>query len=479
MSNKVPQLIGHIGFLILLILSAVIANERVIYIDSAAQLFEMIQRDGFVIYDHRYTMAITQLLPLLCIKLQLPLQAIIVAYSISAPLLAYGAYLIITYVLCDVKLGLALLLPLLCMRHTFFHAISESFSLMIYAILLAALLLHRPKGDAGIGRRILHAASIALLTAAAVFIHPIGMFFVVFLIGYYLVDNKFRPNLSLILSFAVLVLCVILRSTSVSGHDSDYLPTLPDVLYAVKHPTDMKVVIGFGHRLADLYIYPIVLYVAVAVYHIRHHQWLRLAYGILFNTGFILMTAIVYRWDNSAVCVERAWIPLIFFSAIPFVCELVPSLSLRGKQIWLILMSVVLLLAFVKIGDTSKHYHQRKAKIEQITEIANHAGLHKMVASHEDLVGVFDIDSWCTSFESMLISALQGPERTINIYVEDSPLQVDNPDYNVTDSFLAVPWWRLWPYTTLRPRWFSLPEQPFNKLTFSNGKPVIESFHNN
>lgn len=479
MNKNIPQLIGHIGFIILIMLSAVIANERVIFIDSAAQLFEMIQRDWFVIYDHRYTMAITQLLPLLFIKLQLPLQAIIVAYSISAPLLAYGAYLIITYVLRDVKLGLALLLPILCMRHTFFHAISESFSLMIYAILLAALLLHRPKGDASVGKRILHAVCIALLTVAAVFIHPIGMFFVVFLVGYFLIDDKFRPNLSLILSFAVLVLCVILRSTSVSGHDSDYLPTTADVIYAITHPADMKVVIGFVHRLADLYIYPIVLYIAVATYHIRHRQWIRLTYGILFNVGFILMTAIVYRWDNSAVCVERAWIPLIFFAAIPFVCEVVPNLSLRGKQIWLALMAVVLVLGYIKIIDTSKHYHQRKAKIEQITELANRAGTHKMVASHNDLDGVFDIDSWCTSFESMLISALQGPNRTINIYIEDEPLQADNPDYGVTDAFLAVPWWRLWNYSTLRPRWFSLPEQPFAKLTFNNGDPVIESFKSN
>lgn len=479
MNSKVSQLIGHVGFILLLVLSAVIANERVIYIDSAAQLFEMIQRDWFVIYDHRYTMAITQLLPLLFIKLQLPLQAIIVAYSISAPLLAYGAYLVITYVLRDVRLGLALLLPLLCMRHTFFHAISESFSLMIYAILLAALLLHRPKEDSGVSKRILHVICIALATAAAVFIHPIGMFFVVFLVGYFLVDNRFRPNIPLIVTTLVLVACVAIRTSSVSGHDSDYLPTTADVLYALTHPADMKVVIGFVHRLADLYIYPIVLYIAVAAYHIRHRQWIRLIYGIIFNVCFILMTAIVYRWDNSAVCVERAWIPLIFFAAVPFVCEVVPNLSLRGKQLWLILMSATLLLGFAKIADTSKHYHQRKAKIEQITEQANRMGTHKMVASHNDLEGVFDIDSWCTSFESMLISALQGSDRTINIYIEDGPLQANNPDYSVTDAFLAVPWWRLWNYSTLRPRWFSLPEQPFARLTFNDGEPIIESFQDN
>ncbi|MBR4739439.1 MAG: hypothetical protein IK058_05495 [Bacteroidales bacterium] len=475
MNNNISRLVGHIGFLVLIVLGAVIANERVIYIDSAAQLFEMIQRDWFVIYDHRYTMVVTQLLPLLFIKLRLPLQAIIVAYSVAAPLLAYIAYLLITYVLRDVKLGLALLLPVLCMRHTFFHAISESFSLMIYAILLAALLLHRPKSTTAFGKRLLHIVGVVLSAAAAVFIHPIGMFFVLFLVGYFLVGSRFRPNVPLLVTLVVLVACVYIRSRSVSGHDSDYMPTAADVLYCFEHPADLKVLVGFLRRLADLYIYPIVLYVAVLVHHIRHRQWVRMAYGLLFNVCFILMTVIVYRWDSSAVCVERAWMPLIFFSAVPFMCEVVPALSPRGKQIWFMLMTVFLLIGYVKIVDTSKHYRQRKAKIEQITDLANDKGMHKMVVDRSDIVGVFDVDSWCNSFESILISALQGPERTINIYVEEDPLQVDNPDYAVTDAFLAVPWWRLWGYETLRPRWFSLPEQPFVRLTFHDGEPVIES----
>ncbi|MBP3762824.1 MAG: hypothetical protein J6I49_02970 [Bacteroidales bacterium] len=474
MNRKIPLLIGHVGFLMLIAISVLLANERSIFMDSAVQIFEMIQCDWYAVYDHRYTMVITQTLPLICIKLHLPLQVIIVSYSAAAPLLAYSIYILITYILHDVRLGLTLLLPLLCMRHTFFHAISESFSLMVYAILLAALLLHCPKKEAGFIRHILHSLCVALATAAAVFIHPIGMFFVVYLVGYFLVYKRLRPNMQLIVASSVLVACVIIRSLSISGHDSDYIPTLSDALFAITHPNEMKVVIGFANRLADLYIYPIVLYIVVAVYYIRRREWVRLTYSVLFNVCFIIMTAIVYRSDNSAVCIERAWMPLIFFAAIPFVCEVTPNTSLRGKYIWLFLMSVALLMGFIKIVDTSKHYRQRINKIKEITEVANRKGIHKMVTSQDDIQGVFDINSWCTSFESMLISALQGSERTINIYIEDEPLLLNNPDYMVTDAFLAVPWWRLWNNSTLRTQWFHLPKQPFARLYFNDGTPVIE-----
>ena len=87
-------------------------------------------------------MAVTQLLPLIGIKLGLPLPLLVVLYSVAAPLLGYVAFLLLAYRVKDVPLALLLLLPMLCIRHTFFHAISETFSLMIYATLLLALLRH-------------------------------------------------------------------------------------------------------------------------------------------------------------------------------------------------------------------------------------------------------------------------------------------------------------------------------------------------
>ena len=461
---------GHISFFVLIALSVIFANERVIYIDSAAQLFEMIQRDGFAVYDHRMTMLITQSLPLLFIWMGAGLQSVIIAYSVAAPLLAYLVFLVIAYILKDVRLGLLLLLPLLCMRCTFYHAISETFSLIIYATLLLALIRYHTPEKGLIA--FIYYLSVALCTLCCVFMHPIGMFFVLFLLGYHFVDCQMKPSKVFILIAVTLLVSATVKLFLTSGHDAGYMPTWQDIIYCFHHPGDLKIISRFFTRIIDFYIYPIALYAIVLVWHIRHKQWWRMAFGILFNICFFGMSVIVYRREGGAVGVERAFLPLMFFAAIPFLCEVLPHIDVRRNHLFLIIFVAALTFAFAKIIDTSKHYRSRLAKLNEVSTVALEMGQHKLVADVTSIDNVFH-PTWCNSFETMLLSALQGPDRTVTFYVEDEPIQLDNPNYQDSTSFIAVSWWRMWLYKTLRPQYFILPQQPYQQLLFVDGKPII------
>ena len=445
------RLVGHLGFLILMVMSVVLAQERVLFVDSAAQLFEMIQRESFVIYDHRYTMAVTQLLPLIGIKIGLSLPILVVLYSVAAPLLAYLAYLLLAYRVKDLPLALLLLLPMLCMRHTFFHAISETFSLMIYATLLLALLKHRRN-------TLLHAVGVVLCTVACVVMLPVGMFFVVFLLGYHLVSD--RLSVPFIVGTATLLAAVIVKMNLGSGHDASYMPSVADALYTLRHPAEMQVVSHMFYRLFDLYIYPLALYVIVLVWHIRRRQWLRMSYCLAFNVFFFLLTAIVYRADTSSICVERAWLPLIFFAGVPMACEVVPAISRRKQNIALLIFFLALMLDYGKIVNNSRHYRQRLDCLQEIIESSRKTGNRKLVGNQGFAKERFEVQSWAIAFETLILSSMQGPDGSVTIYFEEGDdINVNNPDYSVEDAFLAVPWNRLWNYSTLNPRYFSLPLQ--------------------
>lgn len=467
------RLAGHIGFLVLMVLSVVLANERVLFIDSAAQLFEMIQRGTFVIYDHRYTMAVTQLLPLLGIKLGLPLPLLVVLYSVAAPLLGYLAFLWLTYRVKDLPLALLLLLPMLCIRHTFFHAISETFSLAIYATLLLALLRHP-------GGTLLRVAGVVFCTLACVFMHPIGMFFVLFLLGYQLVDRtdtavvgrRFRPFGSLaplrsprpspafLVCVATLVAAAAVKLSLPSGHDDSYLPSVADFLYYLRHPGEMTVLRQFAVRLPDLYFYPLVLYAIAIVWHLRRRQWLRLGWGVAFNAGFILLTAIVYHADAGHIAVERAWLPLVFFAGVPVACEVIPAAGRRIQGTAPVLFSLLLLLAFGKIAASSRLYRQRIEWLQTVVDEGRREGHRKLVAPLADVRDRFKVQSWATAFETLILSSTDGPEGTVTLYLEEEePFNENIPDYEVEDAYLAVPWNRLWSYATLDPRYFRLPLQ--------------------
>ena len=142
--NKLSEnnylILGHLTFFALFILSFILANERVLYVDSVAQVFEFIRDEGFEIYDKRYTMYLFQALPVLAIKLHLPLPVVVYSYSFSMPVIGYLLWLITVYFLKDRKIGILMLFVILGIRQTFFHAISETFQLMFLASFLYAWL---------------------------------------------------------------------------------------------------------------------------------------------------------------------------------------------------------------------------------------------------------------------------------------------------------------------------------------------------
>ena len=466
------RVIGHAGFLILILMSVLFAHERVLFIDSAAQLVEIMQRNGFAIYDNRFTMVVTQLLPLMAYRLGLPASLIIVAYSVAAPLVGYLIYLWIAYGMKDERLALLLLLPLVCMRHTFFHGISETFSLLFYATLLGALLTHRPQ------RRLwLHLMVTALVTAACVFMHPIGVFFVLFLVGYHLVNDHIVPKKplspALVTTLAVMLLTGVVKLCTSTPHDATFLPETAEIPGILRHLGSQFIFTQFLNRMGDLCLWPVALLIWLMVFHIRKRQWLSLAYGVLFTLGFFVMTLVVYHRGDTAVGVERAFLPLIFFAGYTFIKEVLPTFSPRQTGIYCIVFPLLLLMSFGKITDSRRHYHQRVSMLKTIIDKGRKLGVHKLAANPSEAEKHFEVRSWATAFETLLLSAENKDEQTVTVFIEDVDQNTIPKDYFRKDSFIATYWWRDWLYSQLPDKYFRIPEQGYSRLVFEENEPLI------
>ena len=98
-STRKYLILGHLCFLVLLILSAKYANVRVLLTDSAYQVFYDINHPGMLINDSRYSMVLTQILPWIAIHLHLPLKLVIISYSVSFILVGYVCWLITAYLM--------------------------------------------------------------------------------------------------------------------------------------------------------------------------------------------------------------------------------------------------------------------------------------------------------------------------------------------------------------------------------------------
>jgi len=452
---RMARFVGHLGLLTFLALSILMAHERVLLTDSAAQLFELIQRGTFVIYDHRYTMAVTQLLPLLGIKLGLPLPFLVILYSSAAPLLAYLVFLLLAYRWHNTRSALLLLLPLLCIRHTFFHAISETYSLLIYATLLHALLQRQSHTP-------LHYVALVLCIIACVFVHPIGMFFALFLLGYHFVDYHFRPKSGLTIAAAVLIVSAIVKLQLPSGHDSSYMPTLADIIYRLAHPNEIQILHGLTS--SPISFCALALYATALTGHLCKRRWLLLAWGIVFNAGFFLLSAVIYYADNSSIAFERTWLPLVFFAGIPLTSFHWPAPARRFPLTTLPAIALLagLLVTDIKIVRLGRDYRERLDALQTLVDHGRRNGHRKLVIPLQEFRPRHAVDSWATAFETLILSSLHGPDSSVTLYLEEQePFRTDNSDYQVLDAYLAVPWNRLWNYNTLNPRYFRLPAQPY------------------
>ncbi|MCP4021048.1 MAG: hypothetical protein GY729_04335 [Desulfobacteraceae bacterium] len=124
--DRTLQIIGHVFFLILLLMGAVFFRERLLNFDSAFYSFSMLYYDDFYIAHDRYISYATQWIPLLALKLGCSLKTFLVLYSISLILLHYVIYNILVYGFKNTAAGIFLALSLvLAMRYKFYAGIAE------------------------------------------------------------------------------------------------------------------------------------------------------------------------------------------------------------------------------------------------------------------------------------------------------------------------------------------------------------------
>ena len=132
--------VGLLIFSVLILLSVLFYKERTVFLDNAYFLFQMTKNADFCIQRNRFISVLPQILPLIAIKLSLPLKVVSLLFS-----LGYALYHFSCYLLCGLlrsyRLAIALLfIQTLIVTNTFFWHLSElqagiSLSLVVFALL--------------------------------------------------------------------------------------------------------------------------------------------------------------------------------------------------------------------------------------------------------------------------------------------------------------------------------------------------------
>lgn len=467
-------LLGHFAFICMLIYATIFADERSVQSDSASQITQMINANSFVFYEKRYSAILAQLIPVILIKLNAPLKAVIVGYSLGPVIWGYIIYILCTYVLNDKKSGLIMISMLPIIQHTFFRSIAETYQLMFFATFLWVWLNHKPQEKTTY--RILYYLVLAITTFLCIFIHPSSIFFVIFIILFKLTDSKSFKDKSAISAIICLAAftSIKLLLTKNNGYDAGLVAnSFGNIKDSFLNFFNLQPLKSFVTR-ADFYIFPITILACCLIFYARRKMWTKFSLVLGYNIAYFITAVLVYITDQGCTWpVERDFLPLAFFTMLPFAKDVLPNIKPQTEKIAFCILSVFIVFFFIRLPNTSKMYTERINEIDKIVEVAHKAGEQKlMIKPCECDTKFYEWKSFCLPNATMLISALEGPEKTVYLYREGGMYYESvNPNDSTT---IRLSFQGTIDINDLNQNYFTLPKTPFCELKYNNGDYSIK-----
>lgn len=408
-----------IGYLVLLVVFSVLfCNERMLFSDAPHVLFRIINQQQFQIAEHRYGSFITQLFPWLGAKAGIPLAVLMLIYSISftffplvVSVLTYRARRYQLVVLMGLYFSLFV-------SDTFFWTNNEVHQGVTWLFL--AFGCFWPDSVTNI-KGCVALLLFVLVTALAMWTHPLVMFPALFLWFFFLLNGELQlPNvLKGVISILLLGLAYgKFYQGAHHGYDSGKIElvtqlnkeTLTSLLSA---PQVKEFVKGC---LKNYWLFAIIT--AVGWYGlIKRKQYQMLVYCIGAVTGYLLLVFITYR-DVTGLrfYMESEYMPLTILAATPFVYYIAREVSLRNLAL---LLAGVFVVRSGYILSSRILFTQRIVMLERMYTELRAQKIHKVIVKQDKATDDVLLMNWGAPVESMFISALHKDEPQYTFIISD------------------------------------------------------------
>lgn len=451
--------LAHFCFISLVFFSVYFYKERIIFSDSAFQFFKIVNFEKLNIEAGRFSAILPQLPLILLAKLGLNLKLLTIAYSSSFILLYYIIFIICTHLLKNIEAGFSILLVLiLCISQSFYHPVTETHQSLVYAMLLYGLLSSN-KIQQTVVRYLLSVGAILL----AFFSHPVALYPIVLIIGYVGIEKKqlkiFYPYL-LLFCIVLLALAKVLitNSNSYEGAFFSELLAAPQTVLKLHTTQSFSFFIA---RFSKLYFWIITFELILFVDLLINRKYLLLMWQFLMLVGFLLVTTITYNQGDADLMMERAFMPLALFVAIPFI----HNIKLRTgytKVLYLSFLTVALLFSMNRIYKQGVTFKSRTTFSQNLLKKTANYPNRKFIIEKNELDKQM-LTFWSNSFETLLLSTIDVNVPTQTIFLADQTGKYKKyTEQPVKQVFLGADFWLEWNIESLNPKYFSLPDdQPY------------------
>lgn len=453
MKKNALFIIGIATFLVLLVFSLLFFKERTLFTDASFHLFYMINEGNFQIQHYRFVAIFTQFLPLLGIHLHLSLPIVAALYSSSFILLYFSSFIILFKWVKNEQLALAyLLFNIAITTHSFYWMLSELsqgmvFLFIAFGLLEKSIIEHRkPK-------------SYLLTTIFCIFFsafsHPLIIFpFSFFFSFYWFIYKKERKRMYPILMlfiFLFLIKTLYFRT----NYDKEALSGLKNFKTLFPNYINIPSNINFLKSLISDYYFLLIFSVLDIYVLIKKKLYTYLALSFSFIFVLILLTNICYPYSTPRFYLESQYILLCFFLLLPFVYYVMPSV--KNALFISLSISIICLLGIFRIYNTHQLFTNRLNWNRKFMEQTAHLPNKKLIVPISKVPVDTLMMTWASSFEFLLLSAIEQKEPRAIIIVE----QNNELDWTLDKNDIFICKWGVFNYSELNSSYFPITDTTY------------------
>lgn len=457
--RKKLEILGHLIFLVLIILSIVFYKHRILNYDTSYQLTKIINNEFFNIEAARFSTIITQIIPLIGIYLGLELQWILILFSVSFVLVYYLVYLIVVYGLKKKELGILIPIVLIWnVKDNFFYTVTETHQALVYAVLFHAWL----NKDFKINIYKEYFLSF-LIICLCFFSHPVSFFLMIFSILYTLIDKKdgvkahYLILLFFIFSISFLRFLIGKLYPNINPYETSLFNNIDQVASVLKTFFSNYTFNFLIKRLNSLYIFLMFTFCIVLIYLALKHEILKLIFLLTYCIGFIFITVVIYYNGDADVQMEKDYMPLTFFIFIPFL-KIYEETQNKIHWDWIKLAYLFAGFCWYFYGIYqiySTHYQLKYLYLESLVSygIKNKQSSNKFIVNKSNAADAQFV-YWPLATETLLLSALANKENTVTFfYCDFHDVNLFNKDSTL---FYNASFWEPWLIKNLNKNYFYL-----------------------
>ena len=407
-------------FVLLLAGAALFSMERVLFADASFILFRIINSDSLQIQEHRFGSFITQGVPLLAARLQLPLETIVVLYSTSFTLFYLLVVLLLLYRFKEQELAVLMgLYFLLFVSETWFWMNNEVHQGIAWMFLFFAVI-------RWLGRKnshwIISYPVFIILAILTLFTHPLILFPASYLWLFYCSREDWPYTRSSTVLFSCILLLIAAVKLYMSTSDSSSYDA--EKLQSIRHISWQNIVEAFHsplvkelpkQMLLNYWLVP-VLFITGVLAAWKQNARLLMALTVSYIGLYFLALCMTFR-DFLPFYTESELMPATIFLAVPFVYCALPQMTAR-KQV--LILAVIILVRLGYIASASQKWTDRKEWLMQTLETMRRQHTTKGIMYETETNKKLLLLNWGTPCESIIASALKGDKPQLT-FVVDKP----------------------------------------------------------